>query len=314
MDIWIDILLAILTVYLAIRCMISPNISRSVFLFFTFGLILALAWIRLNAVDVAIAEAAIASGFMGALLLDSLNDFSPSFAKKSSAIIESSSTQQGVHHLVFMIVFGMGLLLFLIISGEAIRNIPAGGGLAQASEEKLSQSGVENPVTAVLLNYRAYDTWLEIGVILMSLLGILASGGIHHFRNASLKLSKDPILSQLIRVFTPLLFIFGAFLLYLGKKDPGGAFQAAVFWGAIGIMLHLGGWRLFSSIPRGLRPILITLGPLAFLLLGLGMMAKGGSLFEFPSEYAGFLILFIETLSAISIAATLTAIFAFLAK
>jgi hypothetical protein len=47
-----------------------------------------------------------------------------------------------------------------------------------------------------------------------------------------------------------------------------------------------------------------------FLLLGFLLMAGGGALFEYPPAYAGILILIVETLAAISIAAALTAIFA----
>jgi len=47
-----------------------------------------------------------------------------------------------------------------------------------------------------------------------------------------------------------------------------------------------------------------------FLLLGFILMAGGATLFEYPPAYAGVLILIVETLAAISIAAALTAIFA----
>ena len=36
-------------------------------------------------------------------------------------------------------------------------------------------SGVENPVTAVLLNFRGYDTLLEIGVLLLAALGVFSA-------------------------------------------------------------------------------------------------------------------------------------------
>ena len=35
-------------------------------------------------------------------------------------------------------------------------------------------SGVDNPVTAVLLNFRGYDTLLEIGVLLLAAVGVLS--------------------------------------------------------------------------------------------------------------------------------------------
>jgi uncharacterized MnhB-related membrane protein len=47
----------------------SPGLFRSILLFFVFGLLMSLAWVRLNAVDVALAEAAIGAGLTGAIFL-----------------------------------------------------------------------------------------------------------------------------------------------------------------------------------------------------------------------------------------------------
>ncbi len=312
MSVVIDILLAILAVYLALQCLLAPRLTQSVFLFFAFGLALALAWIRLGAVDVAITEAAIASGFMGVLFLDALRDFSPWGSEKQEnleAAHNSLSKNDTKSLLLPRLALMLGLGLFLLIALEAIWKIPDGGGLAAAAEALLPESGVEHPVTAVLLNFRAYDTWLEIGVILLGLLAIFAVGGIRLYHKPTMA-ADDPLLRQVIFFFTPVLFLFGAFLLYFGKSGPGGAFQAAVLWGAIGILLHLGGKPVFSMIPRWLGQLLLTVGLGFFLLLGFLLMAGGSALFEYPPAYAGIVILIIETLAAISIAAALTAIFA----
>jgi uncharacterized MnhB-related membrane protein len=314
MSVLIDILLAILAVYLALQCLLAPRLPQSVFLFFAFGLALALAWIRLGAVDVAIAEAAIAAGFLSVLFIDALWDFSPTVSKKQETLeaVQNPLSKNDTKSLLLpRLALGLGLGLFLLISLEAVWKTPEGGGLTSVAEALLPESGVEHPVTAVLLNFRAYDTWLEIGVILMALLAIYAAGGIKVYRKHSMA-AEDPLLRQVILFFTPVLFLFGAFLLYIGKTGPGGAFQAAVLWGAIGILLHLGGRPVFAVIPRWLRQLLLTMGLGFFIVLGFLLMAEGGALFEYPPAYAGILILIIETLAAISIATALTAIFSYL--
>jgi uncharacterized MnhB-related membrane protein len=48
------------------------ELFRSVVLFIAFGLLLAVAWVRLKAPDIALAEAAIGAGVTGALLLVTL--------------------------------------------------------------------------------------------------------------------------------------------------------------------------------------------------------------------------------------------------
>ncbi|WP_246540387.1 DUF4040 domain-containing protein [sulfur-oxidizing endosymbiont of Gigantopelta aegis] len=51
----------------------NSDLFRAITLFITFGLLMAVAWARLGAVDVALAEAAIGSGLTGALLLSALS-------------------------------------------------------------------------------------------------------------------------------------------------------------------------------------------------------------------------------------------------
>lgn len=312
MSILIDSLLAILTVYLALQSLLAPRLSQSVFLFFAFGLALALAWVRLGAVDVAITEAAISAGFLGVLFLDALRDFSPrsSEEQQNRSTVQNSQTKSSARSLFLpRLALVPGLGLFLLLALEAVWKMPDGGGLTAAAETMLPKSGVEHPVTAVLLNFRAYDTWLEIGVILLGLLAVFAVGGIQIYRKPKAA-SDDILLRQVILFLTPVLFLFGAFLLYFGKSGPGGAFQAAVLWGAIGILLHFGGNPVFSLIPRWLGQLMLTVGLIFFVILGFLLMAGGATLFEYPPEYAGVLILMVETLAAISIAAALTAMFA----
>ncbi len=50
----------------------STGLFHSIVLFIAFGLLMSLAWVRLEAPDVALAEAAIGVGLTGALLLSAL--------------------------------------------------------------------------------------------------------------------------------------------------------------------------------------------------------------------------------------------------
>jgi energy-converting hydrogenase B subunit D len=61
-------------VLLAWRVMVTPQMFRAVVLFITLGLLLALSWARLDAPDIALAEAAIGAGLTGALLLDAVGE------------------------------------------------------------------------------------------------------------------------------------------------------------------------------------------------------------------------------------------------
>lgn len=64
-----DVLLAVLIVWLGWRALVSESLFRAIVLFVAFGLSMGLAWVRLDAPDVALAEVAVSAGLTGALLL-----------------------------------------------------------------------------------------------------------------------------------------------------------------------------------------------------------------------------------------------------
>jgi uncharacterized MnhB-related membrane protein len=65
----VDGLVGLMLLWLAWQALSSADLLRAVAMFVAFGLLVAIAWIRLEAPDVAIAEAAIGAGLTGALLL-----------------------------------------------------------------------------------------------------------------------------------------------------------------------------------------------------------------------------------------------------
>jgi len=67
-----DLLLGIGLLELARQALATPDLYKAIVLFVTFGLLMALSWVRLDAPDVALAEAAIGAGLTGALLLAAL--------------------------------------------------------------------------------------------------------------------------------------------------------------------------------------------------------------------------------------------------
>lgn len=69
---WLDALLAVTLLITAVLALASPSLFRAVVLFIVFGLLMALVWVRLEAPDIALAEAAIGAGLTGVLLLDTL--------------------------------------------------------------------------------------------------------------------------------------------------------------------------------------------------------------------------------------------------
>jgi len=67
-----DSLLGLGLLWLAWRTLASLDLFRAIVLFISFGLLMVLVWVRLNAPDVALAEAGIGAGLTGALLMAAL--------------------------------------------------------------------------------------------------------------------------------------------------------------------------------------------------------------------------------------------------
>jgi len=67
-----DGVLLLVIVVLAWRSLNDRDLFRAVIKFIALGLLIAVAWVRLRAPDVALAEAAVGSGLTGALILAAL--------------------------------------------------------------------------------------------------------------------------------------------------------------------------------------------------------------------------------------------------
>jgi energy-converting hydrogenase B subunit D len=76
LELLFDTVLGLMLIWLAWRVLASPDLFKAVVLFIVFGLLMALAWVRLQAPDIALAEAAIGAGLTGALLLDAVGQMS----------------------------------------------------------------------------------------------------------------------------------------------------------------------------------------------------------------------------------------------
>lgn len=296
----IDVPLALALVWLAWRALTEPLLSTAVVLFIAWGLLMSLAWVRLEAPDIALAEAAIGAGLTGALLLDAVRQFHrPSV----------SARRPRAPRLPGLLAIALGGALAL-----AVVKLPSEpGGLTGMVAAQLERSGVDHPVTAVLLNFRAYDTWLEVMVLVLAALGALTlqrSVDLAHIPPASPPaLVADPMLRWLLRLLVPVMVLTGGYLLWLGTGAPGGAFQAGAVIAAAGVVLWMGGYRAASALRGWLLRATLLAGSLAFLTVGAVSIVTHGVLLAFPERWASQLILVVETAVSVSIVVTLAALF-----
>jgi multisubunit Na+/H+ antiporter MnhB subunit len=193
----------------------------------------------------------------------------------------------------------------------AILDLPAAAvDLPAAVANNLSASGVEHPVTAVLLNFRGYDTLLEIAVLLLALLGMLAVAKPPAV--APEPPAADPMLRTLASVAVPLMILAAGYLLWAGAHRPGGAFQAGAVLAAAAVLLHLAGRLPAWASPSRILRLGLVGGFLIFLAVAAALLAQG-ALLLYPPDHAGALILLIEAGLTLSLGLILAGLFLVLA-
>jgi multisubunit Na+/H+ antiporter MnhB subunit len=176
--------------------------------------------------------------------------------------------------------------------------------------QRLDEAGVISPVTAVLLNFRSYDTLLEIGVLLLAVVACLALRQAHPAGALFAAMPADPVLAALIRLLMPVMVMVAGYLLWAGEHAPGGAFQAGAVVGAAGVLLLLGEKIQLPGAPDILMRAALAAGFGIFLGIGVAVMADGSPFLEYPRDWAGTLIILLETVLTLSIGVTLIALFA----
>jgi multisubunit Na+/H+ antiporter MnhB subunit len=295
MSVWLlDGMLAAGLLLLGALIVTGRSPFQAIVLFVVFGLIMALCWARLGAPDVALAEAAIGAGITGALLFD------------AHRVLAAQEFPQD-HPPPLPLILLAGALAGAVTAGLiwGFLHLPAPAvNLTAAVQAQLGASGVTNPVTAVLLNFRGYDTLLEVAVLLLALIGVwIVSRYPLRAPAPDIPSALDSsLLDTLIRLLVPLAVVIGTYLLWAGATRPGGAFQAGAVLAGGGVLLLLSG-RLQPVPTASLRlGCGVLLGPAVFAGVALGVMGTGRALLEYPRPAAGVLILLIESALTLSIA------------
>jgi multisubunit Na+/H+ antiporter MnhB subunit len=198
------------------------------------------------------------------------------------------------------------LALFAVLALAVLALPPTAPGLSATVAERIGESGVSHPVTAVLLNFRGYDTLLELAVLLLALIGAWSVGTARACADAA----PGPLLLHLPRLLMPLMVLVAGYLLWVGAHAPGGAFQAGALLGAVGILGCLSGRRLPARALGWPLRLVLVLGVAVFSALGVGVAALPGSMpLAWPPDLAKQIILGIELAAMLSIGAVLASLF-----
>ena len=266
--------------------------------FVAYGLLVALIWARLDAVDVALTEAAIGGGLGGVLLLGAA-------ARLRNADL---TTAEAPGKAVRVSAAVLSMLIAAALAGAVLLLPVPAPTLAPAAVANAWATTLANPVTNVLMAFRAMDTMLEKVVLLLAIIGVwslapeAAWGGRPGPRHQA-----DPrgVLAFLARLLPPIGIVVGIYIFWTGANEPGGAFQGGAILASMWLLAIMAG--LADTPPvrsRRLRAILVA-GPGLFLVVGLAGLLLGSAFLSYPLALAKPLILGIEVAMILTIAATL---------
>ena len=175
----IDFILLFLLVVCAITAVLMKDLLSSVAILSAYSLIMAVLWMRLNAVDVAFTEAAVSAGITTVLMIAALSKTqrreqgaqkskikNPKIEPKNSRLFSYKS----IPSLIIVLLTGAVLIYGTIdMPSFGDPNAPANLHVAERYIEKsYLETGSLNFVTAVLASYRGYDTFGEVIVIFAS--------------------------------------------------------------------------------------------------------------------------------------------------
>lgn len=131
-------------------------------------------------------------------------------------------------------------------------------------EKSIEETGAVNAVTAMILDYRAFDTFGESCVLYIAAVVVMAA-----LKQKKIKIRKykhrDKILSQISLYFVPMIFLFGIYIVLNGHLSPGGGFAGGAIISA-GMILYANafGTRAAAKIFNDKTYIVCTVSALGF--------------------------------------------------
>lgn len=295
---------ALLIGALAVYTTVARDTFAATVGFIAYGLMLTVAWVQLHGVDVALTESAIGGGLTGLLLVRASAKLR---ATEAAARAERPRASTRLAAAIMAAAVSAGLAIAVLALPDPAPT------LAPEVLANMGPTGVGNPITAVLMAFRATDTLLEAIVLLLALVGVwsLAPDRVWGGRPGP-RYNADPdgILAFIARVLPPIGIIVGIYIFWVGADAPGGKFQGATIVAAMWLLVLMAGLTDAPPISRRLLRAGLVAGPVAFIAIGFAGVATAGAFLAYPDGWSKPLILVVEFALMPSLALTLGLIMA----
>jgi len=295
----LDIGLAALVLTLAGWTILARATFPAVVSYVAYGLLLSLIWVRLFAVDVALTEAAIGGGVTGVLLIGAASRL-----RKTAA----SGTERELAALWRWAIAALCTLATLALGAVVLLLPDPSPTLAPRAMANIAATGLGNPVTAVLIAYRAFDTMLEKCVLVLAVVGVWSLAPDRYWGGAPgvpRALTPDATLTFFAQLLPPLGILIGIRIFWIGADEPGGAFQGGAILAAMWMIIMMARLADAPAIDQRWLRIALGAGPIVFVGVGILGFAAAGGFLNYPAGFAKPVIIFVEIFMTLSIAATL---------
>ena len=252
----IDQFFLLLLLLFAILTLQQPRLRIAIIYLGVFSLLVSFAYLQHHAPDVAMAEAVIGSTLATVLYLVALRK-QESIRQKKHIMPKSiliSHRHIIINRLIAMLATtGMAVLFLLHYPLE----VTPWQDMHAADYYRtwfLQETGAENAVASIYLNYRVYDTIFETLTFMVSVMGVIFFSRYHRSEPALPNDSADAdisgrirvmaghdesIASPLINLLYPFIFLLGFYTIINGHMTPGGGFQGGAILSAVLILRYI---------------------------------------------------------------------------
>ncbi|MCL2704324.1 MAG: DUF4040 domain-containing protein [Defluviitaleaceae bacterium] len=225
--------LLVIWIFLALLIVWEQRIIRIVIYLGVFSLIPAACYLLLGSPDVAMAEAA-ATAFVTVFFIVCLEKhFGLNYIRKDRRSADKAPNP--VRNRFKFKQHGLPLILAVSMLFLFIYYIPDCNANSFLKNQYITRfmSDVEgkNVVTAIYLGYRVYDTLFEALVLIIS---VTAVTHLSAFDDSDVKerkrveLEKSGMAVYTMRIISPILLLFGVYIIANGHISPGGGFQGGL--------------------------------------------------------------------------------------
>ena len=220
--------LLIIWIISALVIVFERRVYRNIIYFGIFSLITSVCFLMLGAPDVAMAEAAIAV-FATIFFVICIERYYGRRGRKAE--IAPTSLRRGNWFTKIVLPLGFCAGLFALF----INFMPTGDASTYLKDLYLvhfmEDVGGENAVAAILLGYRVYDTLFEALILVIAVVAVahmswLNREAVSDGRHSEIENSSMAVLTM--RIISPIILLFGTYLILNGHISAGGGFQGGV--------------------------------------------------------------------------------------